>query len=64
MCHITTVTYLFIIQEIREKQKEKKRKIKSKKLDLKKENQNKISESKHTMTQSSIFPFLELRFRS
>jgi len=33
-CHVTTVTYLFIIQEIKEK--EKKRKIKLRKIDKKK----------------------------
>jgi len=36
MCYITTVIYLFIIQEINEKQKQNERKIKSKKLDKKK----------------------------
>jgi len=40
MCYVTIVTYLFIIQEIKEKEKKKKNQIK--KIDKKKKNQNKI----------------------
>ena len=40
LCHVThnvtTVTYLFIVQEIKEKEKKRKRKIKSKKIDKRK----------------------------
>ena len=36
MYHVTIVTYLFIVQEIKKIEKKRKRKIKSKKIDKKK----------------------------
>jgi len=41
-CYVTAVTYLFVVQEIKEKEKKRKRKIKSKKRDKKNRDQNKI----------------------
>ena len=36
ICHMTAVTCLFIVQEIKETEKKRKRKIKSKRIDKKK----------------------------
>jgi len=47
---VTAVTYLFIVQEIKETENKRKREIKLKKINKRKENQNKISGFKHTMT--------------
>jgi len=40
--HVIIVTYLFLVQEIKEKENKRKREIKSRKIDKSKESQNKI----------------------
>ena len=44
-CHVTAVMYLFIVQEIKEKEKKRKRQIKLREID-----KTKIKEFKYTMT--------------